>query len=66
MECGPIGIAMQKCNNVNDWFHLSDTIEVATGSEDEAIEKVKNMIMCSELAIDLNKMPLGDSGVRIA
>ena len=56
---------MQKYN-VNYWFHLSDTVEVVADSEDEAIEKVKNMIMCSELATDLNKMPLGDSGACIA
>ena len=65
MKRNAIGTAMQKYN-VNYWFHLSDTVEVAADSEDEAIEKVKNMIMCSELATDLNKMPLGDSGACIA
>ena len=51
---------------INYWFYLSDTMEVAAEDEDAAIEKVKQMIESSELANDLNKMPIGDSGVDLA
>ena len=53
---------MQKYN-VNYWFYLSDTIEVEAENEADAIAKVEAMVESSELASDLNKMPLGDSGV---
>ena len=56
---------MQKYN-VNYWFYLSDTIEVEADNEDSAIEKVKRMMESSEIVCDLNKKPMGDSGVQLA
>ena len=56
---------MQKFN-VNYWFYLSDTIEVESDSAEQAIAKVKQMVESSELANDLNKIPIGDSGVDLA
>lgn len=51
---------MEKTYRIEYWEHTSTTIDVVAASEDEALEKAKEIVECGEL--DLGTMELGDCG----
>lgn len=55
-----IYFSMEKTYRIEYWEHTSTTIDVVAETEEEALEKAKEMVECGEL--DLGTMELGDCG----
>lgn len=51
---------MEKTYRIEYWEHTSTTIDVVAETEEEALEKAKEIVECGEL--DLGTMELGDCG----
>ena len=51
---------MEKTFRIEYWEHLSTTIDVVAETEEEALEKAKEMVECGE--VNLGNMELGDYG----
>ena len=54
---------MEKTYRIEYWEHTSTTIDVVADSEEEALEKAKEIVECGEL--DLETMELGDYGYEL-
>ena len=54
---------MEKTYRIEYWEHTSTTIDVVAETEDEALEKAKEIVECGEL--DLETMELGDYGYEL-
>jgi hypothetical protein len=52
--------AMKKTFRIEYWEHSSTTIDVEAETEEEALEKAKEMVECGE--VDCSHMELGDCG----
>ena len=54
---------MEKTYRIEYWEHTSNTIDVVAETEEEALEKAKEIVECGEL--DLETMELGDYGYEL-
>lgn len=54
---------MEKTYRIEYWEHKSTTIDVVAETEEEALEKAKEIVECGEL--DLETMELGDYGYEL-
>ena len=54
---------MEKTYRIEYWEHTSTTIDVVAETEEEALEKAKEIVECGEL--DLETMELGDYGYEL-
>ena len=54
---------MEKTYRIEYWEHTSATIDVVAETEEEALEKAKEIVECGEL--DLETMELGDYGYEL-
>ena len=54
---------MEKTYRIEYWEHKSTTIDVVAQTEEEALEKAKEIVECGEL--DFETMELGDYGYEL-
>ena len=54
---------MEKTYRIEYWEHTSTTIDVVAETEEEALEKAKEIVECGEL--DCSTMELGDYGYEL-